>query len=68
MAVVYLSSTYSDLKIYREAVYTALRRMRNDVIAMEDYVATDQRPIDKCLYDVAHWTLRMALWVYSSLQ
>ena len=27
--------------------------MRHDVIAMEDYVATDQRPLAKCLADVA---------------
>jgi len=26
--------------------------MRHDVIAMEDYVATDQRPLEKCLADV----------------
>ena len=38
MAKIYLSSTYSDLKEHREAVYRALRKMRHDVIAMEDYV------------------------------
>jgi serralysin len=27
--------------------------MRHDVIGMEDYVASDQRPVDKCLADVA---------------
>jgi hypothetical protein len=27
--------------------------MRHDVIAMEDYVSADQRPLDKCLADVA---------------
>jgi len=53
MAKIYLSSTYSDLKEYRQAVYHALRQMRRDVIAMEDYVATDQRPLAKCLADVA---------------
>lgn len=53
MAKIYISSTYSDLTEYREAVYRALRRMGHDVIAMEDYVATDQRPLDKCLADMA---------------
>ena len=53
MATIYLSSTYSDLQEYREAVYRALRQMRHDVIAMEDYVATDERPADTCLTDVA---------------
>ena len=53
MATIYLSSTYEDLKEHREAVYRALRRLGHDVRAMEDYVATDQRPVDKCLADVA---------------
>lgn len=53
MAKIYVSSTFSDLKECRAAVYDALRALRHDVIAMEDYVATDQRPLDKCLADVA---------------
>lgn len=53
MAVIYVSSTYEDLKDYREAVYRALRRLGHDVRAMEDYVASDSRPLDKCLKDVA---------------
>ena len=53
MATIYLSSTYEDLTEHREAVYRALRRLGHDVRAMEDYVATDQRPVDKCLADVA---------------
>jgi tetratricopeptide (TPR) repeat protein len=49
---VYISSTYEDLKEYRKAVYDSLRKLREDVIAMEDYVAQDQRPLQKCLEDV----------------
>jgi hypothetical protein len=49
---IYISSTFSDLEPYREAVYKALRKLRHDVVAMEDYVATDKRPLDKCLADV----------------
>ena len=52
MTRVYVSSTYSDLKDHREVVYRTLRQMGHDVIAMENYVATDQRPVDKCLADV----------------
>jgi len=52
MASIYLSSTFRDLQAEREAVYKALRRMRHDVVAMEDYVAADRRPLDKCLNDV----------------
>jgi hypothetical protein len=62
MAIIYISSTYSDLKDHREAVYRALRRMRYDVIAMEDYVAADQRPLDKCLEDVAGCDLYVGIF------
>lgn len=53
MAKVYISSTYEDLKEFREEAYRALRQMRHDVVAMEDYAASDQRPLDVCLADVA---------------
>ena len=52
MAVIYLSSTYEDLKDYRRTVYEALRKAGHAVVAMEDYVAADQRPVEKCLSDV----------------
>jgi hypothetical protein len=48
MAKIYLSATYNDLKAYRDAVYRILRMLRHDVIAMEDYVATDAYPLHKC--------------------
>src|SRR5262245_56249600 len=44
----YISSTYKDLKEHREAVYKALHKIRYDVVCMEDYVATDERNVDKC--------------------
>jgi hypothetical protein len=49
---IYLSSSYFDLVQYREKVYRELRSLRHDVIAMEDYVAADVRPLEKCLQDV----------------
>jgi tetratricopeptide (TPR) repeat protein len=52
MTKVYISSTFEDLKDHRAAVYGTLRKMRLDVIAMEDYVASDSRPLDKCLNDI----------------
>jgi hypothetical protein len=64
MAKIYLSSTYSDLKDHREAVYRTLRRLRHDVIAMEDYVATDQRPVAKCLADVAACDLYVGIFAW----
>ena len=53
MARFYISSTFDDLQDYRKAVYAMLRKLRHDAVAMEDYVAKDQRPLDKCLEDVA---------------
>jgi tetratricopeptide (TPR) repeat protein len=64
MAKIYISSTFSDLKEYREAVYDALRAMRHDVIAMEDYVAADQRPLAKCLADVEACDLYLGIFAW----
>ena len=52
MAKIYLSSTYRDLQGHRKAVYEQLHRMKHAVTAMEDYVAQDERPADKCVADV----------------
>jgi hypothetical protein len=49
---IYISSTFIDLEEHREKVYRQLRSLRHDVVAMEDYVAADQRPLDQCLQDV----------------
>lgn len=49
---IYLSSTFEDLQDHRDAVCRTLRQMRHDVISMEDYTATGERPLDKCLSDV----------------
>jgi hypothetical protein len=61
---IYLSSTYEDLKEYRQAVFEALRKSQYNVIAMEDYVATDQRPVDKCLKDVERADLYVGLFAF----
>lgn len=53
MARIYVSSTFEDLKEHRAAVCQTLRQMHHEVISMEDYVAGDRRPADKCLADVA---------------
>jgi CheY-like chemotaxis protein len=64
MAKIYLSSTFIDLEEYRSAVYDVLRRMQHDVIAMEDYVATDDRPLAKCLKDVASCDLYLGIFAW----
>ena len=64
MSKIYVSSTYSDLKDYREAVYGILRKLRHNVIAMEDYVATDERPLQKCVQDVVGCNLYVGIFAW----
>lgn len=52
MPRVYISSTFLDLEPYRKAAADAARAFECETIAMEDYVAMDERPLDKCLADV----------------
>jgi TolB-like protein/Tfp pilus assembly protein PilF len=53
MSKIYISSTFNDLADHRTAVIRALRQMNKIVVAMEDYTASDERPFDRCLADVA---------------
>lgn len=64
MAKIYISSTYSDLEDFRERVYRVLRQLGHDVIAMEDYIATDQRPLHKCLDDVEGCNLYVGIFAW----
>jgi hypothetical protein len=52
MKKIYVSSTFADLKDERAAVVRAILRLGYHPVAMESYVACDQRPLDKCLGDV----------------
>jgi hypothetical protein len=52
MAIIYISSTYKDLINERQAAAQAARRLDHTTKVMEDYVAADERPVDKCLQDV----------------
>jgi hypothetical protein len=64
MASIYISSTFGDLKDYRSAVNDILRKAGHDVKAMEDYVATDQRPAEKCVADVASADLYLGIFAW----
>lgn len=64
MERIYISSTYEDLKDMREGVYHALRTMGHDVIAMEDLIATDKRPLDKCLADVSQCDIYIGIYAW----
>ena len=63
---VYISSTYSDLKAHRVAVYRNLRSMNYDVISMEDYPASYKPPVEKCLEDIDDCDIYIGLiaWRY----
>jgi hypothetical protein len=64
MVRIYVSSTYGDLKEHRERVYRTLRQLNHDVVAMEDYVAADQRPLDRCLADVGASDLYVGIFAH----
>ncbi len=48
-----ISLTYEDLVAHREAVCKTLRKMVHEPVAMEDYEASDSRPVSKCLADIS---------------
>jgi len=52
MALVYISSTYQDLRDHRTGVHEAVKRLHHVPIGMEDYQASEKRPLDRCLEDV----------------
>lgn len=65
MAKIYVSSTYADLKVYREAVHRQVMRLAgHQVTAMEDYVATDDRPLAKCLADVGNCDIYVGIFAW----
>jgi hypothetical protein len=67
---IYISSTYEDLKEYREAVYYTLkknhelRKVRLYTIAMEDYIAQDQRPLQNCLDEVVSCDIYIGMFAW----
>ena len=69
MAKIYISSTYKDLIDEREAAAKAVRRLGHQAIAMEDYVASDERPVNKCLADVRACQAYVGIiaWRYGSI-
>jgi predicted ATP-binding protein involved in virulence len=66
MAKAFVSSTYFDLREFRDKVRNVLRRMGHDDMAMEYYVADEQRPVDRPLVDVASCDLFIGIlaWQY----
>jgi SOS-response transcriptional repressor LexA len=61
---VYLSSTFKDLEDHRRHAYQAMRSLGLDVVAMEDYVARDERPVEQCLADVEAADLYVGVFAF----
>jgi len=61
---VYVSSTSNDLKEYRAAVISALRKAGHTPVCMEDYPAEDTFPVEKCLRDVAASDLYVGVFAW----
>lgn len=61
---IYISSTFSDLEAHRDRVYRSLRKLQHEVIAMEDYVAADKRPLQKCLEDVRRCDVYIGIFAW----
>jgi hypothetical protein len=49
----YVSSTFQDLREHRAVAQVVLKRFGYEDVAMEYYVAEDERPLDRCLADVS---------------
>jgi len=66
---VYLSSTFSDLQELRSKASQTIRKLGYDCVAMEDYVASDERPLDRCLDDVRRCDIYVGLiaWRYGHI-
>lgn len=61
---VYLSSTFEDLKEYREKVFASLEKGGLDVVRMEAYAAADERPLNECLRDVAQSEVYIGIFAW----
>lgn len=62
MAVIYLSSSYEDLKDYRATVADALRTAHHEVIGMENYISAHCRPLKACLKDIARADIYLGIF------
>jgi HEAT repeat protein len=64
MAKIYVSSTFLDLEGYRAQVEKVIRRMGHIDVAMEYYVAEDQRPVARCLADVTDCDVYVGIFAW----
>jgi hypothetical protein len=64
MARIYISSTFEDLIEARQKVCNILRKMKHEVISMEDYAAFEERPLEKCLADVRKCDIYVGIFAW----
>ncbi|HEV7922243.1 MAG TPA: DUF4062 domain-containing protein [Thermoanaerobaculia bacterium] len=64
MPKAYLSSTSLDLQPHRAVAANVLKRFGYEDVAMESYPSEDQRPLDKCLEDVARCELFVGIYAW----
>jgi len=65
MTKIYISSTFADLQEYRASVHRLLTKVPGrEIHAMEDYVASDERPVDLCLKDVAACDIYVGIFAW----
>src|SRR5688572_18074519 len=64
MPKAYVSSTFVDLEDYRRVAQRVLRQFGYEAVAMEDYVAEDARPLDRCLADVSACDLYVGIYAW----
>ncbi len=64
MTRAYVSSTFEDLQECRAQVRLALSRLGVVDVAMEYYVAESERPLDRCLRDVAECDLYLGVFAW----
>jgi hypothetical protein len=66
MLRIYVSSTYSDLLDERRTAKDAIFGLAHFPVGMEEYAASDERPLDRCLRDVrsCHAYVGIVAWKY----
>ena len=66
MSKIYISSTFSDLQEYRVKVIETLRQLGHYVLSMEDYVAEDKLPLQKCFEGIEQCDIYIGIfgWRY----
>ena len=60
----YVSATFKDLQAHRRIAQVVLKRFGYEDVAMEYYVAEDERPLEKCLRDVADCDLYVGIFAW----